>query len=46
LRSFITPGVDDKLTKASGNILVRKIFEDCRNYVGVNFGIGFSPELS
>ena len=45
LRSFITPGVDDKLTKASGNILVRKYLKDAENYVGVNFGIGFSPEL-
>ena len=45
LRSFITPGVDDKLTKASGNILVRKYLKDAENYMGVNFGIGFSPEL-
>jgi YaiO family outer membrane protein len=45
LRSFITPGVNDKLTNASGNILVRKYLKDAENYVGVNFGVGFSPEL-
>lgn len=45
LRSFVTPGVDDELTKASGNILVRKYLKDAENFMGVNFGIGFSPEL-
>ncbi|SNR47153.1 outer membrane protein, YaiO family [Maribacter sedimenticola] len=45
LRSFITPGEEAELTKASGNILVRKYLKDAENYMGLNFGIGFSPEL-
>jgi len=44
LRSYITPS-SNQLTKASGNILVRKYLKDAENYFGVNFGIGFSPEL-
>jgi len=44
LRSYITPS-PNQLTKASGNILVRKYLKDAENYMGVNFGIGFSPEL-
>ena len=45
LRSFITPGDNIQLTRTSGNILVRKYLKDAENYLGVNFGIGFSPEL-
>ncbi|WP_405382191.1 YaiO family outer membrane beta-barrel protein [Maribacter sp. LLG6340-A2] len=45
LRSYITPGEEAELTKASGNILVRKYLKDAENYMGLNFGIGFSPEL-
>tara|TARA_R110002051_G_scaffold137916_4_gene210637 strand:- start:63737 stop:65041 length:1305 start_codon:yes stop_codon:yes gene_type:complete len=44
LRSFITPS-SNQLTKASGNILIRKYLKDAENYMGVNFGVGFSPEL-
>ncbi|TLP79219.1 YaiO family outer membrane beta-barrel protein [Maribacter sp. ACAM166] len=44
LRSYITP-VPNQLTKASGNILIRKYLKDAENYMGINFGIGFSPEL-
>ena len=44
LRSYITPRPDN-LTRVSGNILVRKYLKDAENYMGVNFGMGFSPEL-
>jgi YaiO family outer membrane protein len=44
LRSYITPK-PDKLTRVSGNILVRKYLKDAENYFGVNFGMGYSPEL-
>ncbi len=44
LRSYITPR-PDKLTRVSGNILVRKYLKDAENYFGVNFGMGYSPEL-
>ncbi|TDT45183.1 YaiO family outer membrane protein [Maribacter spongiicola] len=44
LRSFITPKVDN-LTNVSGNLLVRKYLKDAENYMGINLGYGFSPEL-
>jgi len=44
LRSYITPSKDD-LTSLSGNVLIRKYLKGAENYFGVNFGIGYSPEL-
>ncbi|MGS0528208.1 YaiO family outer membrane beta-barrel protein [Zobellia nedashkovskayae] len=44
LRSYITP-LSDNLTKFSGNFLVRKYLKDAENYLGLNVGMGFSPEL-
>ncbi|WP_423999800.1 YaiO family outer membrane beta-barrel protein [Maribacter sp. IgM3_T14_3] len=44
LRSFITPAVDN-LTNVSGNLLIRKYLKDADNYMGINVGYGFSPEL-
>ncbi|MGB5437074.1 MAG: YaiO family outer membrane beta-barrel protein [Maribacter sp.] len=43
-RSYITPRPDN-LTRFSGNVLVRKYLKDAENYMGVNFGMGYSPEL-
>lgn len=44
LRSYITPR-SNNLTRVSGNILVRKYLKDADNYMGFNFGMGYSPEL-
>jgi len=44
LRSYITPR-PDKLTRFSGNFLVRKYLKDADNYMGVIIGMGISPEL-
>ena len=44
LRSYITPQ-PDRLTRVSGNILIRKYLKDAENYFGMNFGMGYSPEL-
>ncbi|MGB5667483.1 MAG: YaiO family outer membrane beta-barrel protein [Maribacter sp.] len=44
LRSYVTPRPDN-LTRVSGNILVRKYLKDAENYLGLNFGMGYSPEL-
>ena len=44
LRSYITPQ-PNKLTRISGNLLVRKYLKDAENYVGALFGMGYSPEL-
>ena len=44
LRSYITPR-PEKLTRVSGNILVRKYLKDAENFLGVNVGMGISPEL-
>ena len=44
LRSYITP-LPDRLTRVSGNLLVRKYGKDAENFMGINFGMGFSPEL-
>ncbi|WP_396634529.1 YaiO family outer membrane beta-barrel protein [Maribacter sp. R86514] len=44
LRSFITPE-SNNLTNVSGNLLVRKYLKDAKNYLGLNVGYGFSPEL-
>ncbi|WP_300025529.1 YaiO family outer membrane beta-barrel protein [uncultured Maribacter sp.] len=44
LRSYITPE-SNNLTNVSGNLLVRKYLKDAKNYMGLNVGFGFSPEL-
>ncbi len=44
LRSYITPR-PDRLTRFSGNLLVRKYLKDADNYMGVIMGMGISPEL-
>ncbi len=44
LRSYITP-LPDHLTRISGNLLVRKYMKDAENYMGLNVGMGYSPEL-
>ena len=44
LRSYITPSPGG-LTKASGNLLIRKYLKDAENYIGISGGFGFSPEL-
>ncbi|SHK17001.1 outer membrane protein, YaiO family [Maribacter aquivivus] len=44
LRSYITPE-SNNLTRVSGNLLVRKYLKDAENYMGLNAGYGFSPEL-
>ncbi|MEP2238794.1 MAG: YaiO family outer membrane beta-barrel protein, partial [Maribacter sp.] len=44
LRSYITPE-SNNLTNVSGNLLVRKYLKDAKNYMGLNVGYGFSPEL-
>ena len=44
LRSYITPRPEN-LTRVSGNILVRKYLKDAENYLGINIGMGISPEL-
>ncbi|NHF59853.1 YaiO family outer membrane beta-barrel protein [Flavobacteriaceae bacterium TP-CH-4] len=44
LRSYITPQPNN-LTRISGNLLVRKYFRDGENFLGVNVGMGYSPEL-
>ncbi|WP_273566786.1 YaiO family outer membrane beta-barrel protein [Maribacter halichondriae] len=44
LRSYITP-LPNKLTRVSGNILVRKYLKDAENFFGANIGMGYSPEL-
>lgn len=44
LRSYITP-LPESLTRVSGNLLVRKYGKDAENFMGINVGMGFSPEL-
>lgn len=44
LRSYITPQ-SNNLTRISGNLLVRKYLKDAENYLGINVGMGYSPEL-
>ncbi len=44
LRSYITPQPNN-LTRISGNLLVRKYFRDGENFLGVNIGMGYAPEL-
>ena len=44
LRSYITPQ-SNNLTRVSGNLLVRKYLKDAESFVGVNAGLGYSPEL-
>ncbi len=45
LRSYITP-LPDNLTRVSGNLLVRKYMKDAENFMGLNVGMGYSPELA
>jgi len=44
LRSYITPQPNN-LTRVSGNLLIRKYLKDAENYLGLNVGMGYSPEL-
>jgi len=44
LRSYITPR-PDRLTRVSGNLLIRKYLKDAENFFGGIIGMGFSPEL-
>ncbi len=44
LRSYITPEADN-LTNVSGSLLIRKYLKDAENFMGINVGVGFSPEL-
>lgn len=44
LRPYITPNPNGN-TGVSGNLLVRKYLKDADNYLGLNAGMGFSPEL-
>lgn len=44
LRSYITPK-SDNLTSFSGNLLIRRYLKDAENYLGINVGMGFSPEI-
>lgn len=44
LRSYIRPKEND-LIGVSGNLLVRKYLKDAENFFGINFGMGYSPEL-
>ena len=44
LRSYITP-LPNKLTRVAGNLLIRKYGKDAENFMGINIGMGYSPEL-
>jgi len=44
LRSYITPR-PDRLTRLSGNLLIRKYLKNGENFFGGSIGMGFSPEL-
>ncbi|WP_089884515.1 YaiO family outer membrane beta-barrel protein [Kriegella aquimaris] len=44
LRPYLTPQSNGNMT-FSGNLLVRKYLRDGENYLGINFGMGYSPEL-
>ncbi|MBT8306752.1 MAG: YaiO family outer membrane beta-barrel protein [Maribacter sp.] len=44
LRSYITPR-PNRLTRISGNLLVRKYLKDAENFFGFTVGMGVSPEL-
>ena len=44
LRPYLTPQSNGNMT-FSGNLLVRKYLRDGKNYLGINFGMGYSPEL-
>jgi YaiO family outer membrane protein len=44
LRSYIRPK-EDNLIGVSGNLLIRKYLKDAENFMGINVGMGFSPEL-
>lgn len=44
LRSYVRPK-EDNLIGVSGNLLVRKYLKDAENFVGINVGLGYSPEL-
>lgn len=44
LRSYVRPK-EDNLIGVSGNLLVRKYLKDAENFMGINVGMGYSPEL-
>ena len=44
LRSYIRPK-EEGLIGVSGNLLIRKYLKDAENFMGINVGMGFSPEL-
>ncbi|MDC0008132.1 YaiO family outer membrane beta-barrel protein [bacterium] len=44
LRPYITP--TDSKTGLSGTLLARKYLKDGENYLGLNLGMGFAPELT
>lgn len=44
LRSNIIPK-EDNLIQFSGNLLVRKYLKDAENFLSLNIGMGYSPEL-
>lgn len=44
LRSYVRPK-EDNLIGISGNLLVRKYLKDAENFMGINVGMGYSPEL-
>lgn len=44
LRPYLTPQPSGNMS-FSGNFLMRKYLRDGENYLGVNFGMGYSPEL-
>ena len=44
LRPYLTPQSNGNMT-FSANLLVRKYLRDGKNYLGINFGMGYSPEL-
>lgn len=44
LRPYLTPQPNGNMS-FSGNLLMRKYLRDGYNYLGINFGMGYSPEL-
>ena len=44
LRSYITPKTGG-LARMSGNLVARKYLKDGENFLGINVGMGYSPEL-
>jgi len=44
VRSYVTPQ-DFGNVSVSGGLLVRRYLKDANNYLGINMGMGYSPEL-